>query len=176
MSRVVRNPERQESREPLSHVLICSYLLNLQRAKKQLGQKPTPSFVSVPRNLGPVSPHCNQRQPCEQRGGQMRPNDLSGEGQSGHHQERAGSRAWVPTGLVGARRDTGCTGQLRAATPTHTPPLLPFSFVTHPAGPSTENVKLLQHPFPIGCCSQRTCLQEAGGCPKQQQDQHRLFT
>lgn len=175
MSRVVRNPERRESREPLSHALIGSYLLNLQRAKKQPGQKPTPSFVSVPRILGPVLPRCDQRQPWEQRGGQMRPNDLSGEGQSGHHREHAGSRARVLVGLVGAQRDTGCTGQLRAATPTRTHPLLPFSFVTHPAGPSTENVKLLQHPFPVGCCSQRTCPQEASSCPKQQQDQHWLF-
>lgn len=50
--------------------------LNLQRAKKQLGQKPTPSFVSLLGNLGPVQPCCNQRQPLEQQGEQIRCNDF----------------------------------------------------------------------------------------------------
>lgn len=58
--------QRRESRELSSHALINRYLLNLQRLKKQLGQKPTPSLSWVPRGLGLCY---NQHQPrnCRER-------------------------------------------------------------------------------------------------------------
>lgn len=86
---------------------VHRYLPKLQRVKKQLGLKPAPPLVAVPRNLGPVQ-LCHH-QPLEQ---QENRSDLTlwvrGRGGAVRRALAAepGSR-----GLPGTWQDTGHTGQ-----------------------------------------------------------------
>lgn len=129
--------EEGESRELSSHALINRYLLNLQRPKKQLGQKPTCSLSWVPRSFGPVQPCYNWCQPWNCRESKIHLKTWLGHGQSRHCQESWGS-CWVSGHTLGH----GTHQPTLSSSTEHTHSLLPFSFVTHPEGPSTENVKL----------------------------------
>lgn len=85
-----------------SHALINRYLLNLQRPKKQLGQKPAPPLSWVPRSLGPVRPCYNQCQPWNCRESKIHLKTSVAHGQSRHCQESRGC-CWVGGHTEGRR-------------------------------------------------------------------------